>query len=76
MNEKIDYNELPVLCCKEHLHLSIKCDDATSAAEEGKLTDEYRYCEKCGSVNIISLPFKEWEAKYEEKYGLKYLEDN
>lgn len=56
-----DYNEEPVLFCKECLSLKVK--------NYGDID----YCEECGSTEIESSDIHTWEEKYKERYKKEYL---
>jgi len=72
----INYNKLPVIVCRQCLSIAIKCDDAIEPANEETSSDEYRYCMDCGSIETYKLSFNTWETRFEERYGLKFLELN
>lgn len=72
----MDYNKLPVITCKKCFSINIWCDSSTEPAEEGKHSDEYRYCRECGSVEVMNMAFETWEDKYERAYGKKFIEQN
>ena len=75
MKDKPNYNRLPILHCKRCLKPTIKCDSAILPADEGKYTDEFRYCTNCGSVEVGLMNFYKWEQLYKDTFGLSYLED-
>lgn len=63
--EKIDYNSIPVLYCKNCLSLKIR---NVSSIEDSD------YCDECGSLNIEKTTIDEWEKLYINRYGHKYIE--
>lgn len=72
---KRDYNKVPMLVCAKCLSPAIKCEDASEPWEEGTYSDEYKYCMDCGSVSTLIFTPATWERKYQEMYGLTYLEN-
>lgn len=70
-----NYNKTAVFYCKNCLGIAIKCDDAKEPAEEGKSSDEFKYCADCGGVSIGIMNFYKWEQLYKDTHGLSYLED-
>ena len=63
---KDEYNSQPVLYCKRCLSLKIL---NISSMEDSD------YCDDCGSPDIGECSISEWEEKYKNKYGHKYLEE-
>lgn len=61
-----DYNEQPVLYCKQCLSLKIRNIPSI---------DDSDYCDECGSTNIQECSIEEWENLYKNRYGHKYLEE-
>lgn len=64
MNDSRDneYNQEPVLFCKDCLSLNI-----------GGVSN-VDYCNNCGSTSIESLSIFQWKALYRNAYGSDYLE--
>lgn len=60
---KSEYNKEPVYFCSKCLSLRIL---TIGKAQEN-------YCDSCGSMKISSSSFEEWENKYINKYGHKYV---
>jgi len=58
------YDEEPVVCCADCLSLKIRSFD-----DEGS----YLFCDDCGSTDTITLSIEEWEKRYEELYGKKFI---
>ena len=75
MTEEINYNKIPVFYCKKCLSLAVYCEDADEPSEEGKNTNELKYCLDCGEHNIGTTTINVWERLYQEKYGVKYLDE-
>ena len=45
--------------------------------EDNKVTGEiegFEYCDECGSTNIETCSIEEWENKYKEKTGYRFLD--
>lgn len=61
-----NYNDEPVFYCKHCLSLKIR---------DVGLPD-LLYCDDCGSTDVESTSIEEWERKYKEKYGFKFLDKN
>lgn len=59
------YNNEPVYYCTRCLSLKIMSVPGM---------DNSDYCEDCGGADIASCTIEEWEKKYEEKYGHKFIE--
>lgn len=64
--EQPNYNDEPVLYCRHCLSLRI--------ISVPKLEDS-DFCDVCGNTNIDSCSIQQWEQKYINKYGHKYLEN-
>lgn len=60
-NSKVDYNEEPVIYCKNCLSLKIMNFDGVAD-----------YCDKCGCTNTDSTDIESWEKMYINKYGEPY----
>ncbi len=60
-NQKVDYNDEPVIYCKHCLSLAIRTIDGTD------------YCDKCGSTDLEQANIFDWEKMYGQKYGGNYL---
>lgn len=63
---KSEYNKEPVYFCSKCLSLRVLTIGKT----------EECYCDSCGSMKINSSSFQEWEDKYINKYGHKYVNTN
>lgn len=61
---KEDYNNIPVLYCKECLSLKIM---GVAGMEEAC------YCDKCGCTDIEQTSIEEWDKLYRAKHGFSYL---
>lgn len=59
--EKINYNDIPVVFCKHCLSLRVESLDGID------------YCGDCGSSETGSTHISEWERMYEYRYGRNYL---
>lgn len=57
-----DYNEEPVVYCKNCLSLNIRVLDSNT-----------NYCDCCGNVETEEIDIYSWEKLYEDKYGVKFL---
>jgi hypothetical protein len=75
MTDKINYNKVPVFYCKKCLSLSVFSEDAEEPSEEGRTTDEFKYCLNCGEHHIGITTISVWDTMYQEKYGIKYLNE-
>jgi hypothetical protein len=62
--QKAEYNKEPVYYCKHCLSLNIR----------GVSEMNLDYCDDCGSTEIESCLINEWEDKYYQRFGHKYLE--
>lgn len=60
------YNNEKVFCCTHCLSLRIRGVPNS---------DDYNYCDSCGTTDIASCSIQEWEELYKQKYGHKYLEN-
>ena len=59
---KEEYDKEPVFYCKDCLSLcSLPLEEVLD------------YCDDCGSTNIGETDIHTWEAMYEKKYGIKFL---
>lgn len=63
-NQEVKYNDIPVKYCNRCLSLAIV-----------GLEDDMEYCDKCGGIIIDEAHISEWEKKYQEKYGIKLLNE-
>lgn len=61
---KEEYNKEPVHYCTRCLSLAQKS------------FSDYYYCDNCGCTNSESSSIEEWENKYVNMYGHKFIEDN
>ena len=61
LNNKEDYNQIPIHYCEHCLSIKILTFDDKS------------FCDICGSMDIEQTQIEEWEEKYKEKYGKKFL---
>ena len=59
------YNKEPVYYCKSCLSLKIR--NIVSMEDSD-------YCDECGSTNIETCSIEEWEDKYKEKTGHRFLD--
>lgn len=59
-----EYNKEPIFYCANCLSLKVRCE-----------IPGFEYCDECGSTNIESCSIKEWENKYIEKTGHKFLDE-
>lgn len=59
-----DYNSDPIFYCADCLSLRIR----------GEI-EGFEYCDHCGSTNIESCPIEDWENKYKEKTGHRFLDE-
>lgn len=64
--EKNEYNEEPVLYCKNCLSIRIRNIEKIENSD---------YCDDCGSTDIAECSIEEWENLYKSRYGHKYLEN-
>ena len=62
---KEDYNKEPVFYCAQCLSLRIKSVPMMEGMD---------YCDECNSTNIEESSIEEWEARYKERYGHRFLE--
>jgi hypothetical protein len=67
-NEEIDYNEEPVHYCSHCLYLG-----NPSIAPFNYNNKPLEFCPYCGSTDFNDSHIFDWEKKFEEKYGIKYL---
>lgn len=66
MGEVEEYNKEPIYYCSKCLSLKIK--------GIGK-TNDFDYCDECGSTSIEKTNIEEWEKLYVQRHGHKYLEE-
>lgn len=59
--EKINYNDIPVLYCTKCLSLKIKG------------VGDLDYCANCGATDIDKAHIKYWDSLYVEKYGKHFI---
>lgn len=59
----LEYDNQPVLYCSQCLSIRIREVDNTD------------YCDKCGSTDIKEANIHDWEKMYEQRYGIKYLNE-
>lgn len=57
-----DYNDEPVFYCNGCLSLRVVSEFGLD------------YCDSCGSTDIVSSSFEEWEERYSRKYGKKFCQ--
>lgn len=60
---KTDFNDEPVTYCSHCLSLAIRTVDDTD------------FCDRCGGTEVQTAHIHEWETMYEQKYGIKFLND-
>lgn len=67
MNDSKDneYNQIPVVFCKDCLSLDI-----------GGLDIGVDYCNKCGSTTIEEMDIFKWRQLYRNAYGRDFLESS
>lgn len=58
---KNEYDEIPVFFCNDCLSLAVL------------RIDRYNYCKHCGSTDIGVTMIDDWEKRYKQKYGKKFL---
>jgi len=61
---KMDELEDPVFYCQHCLNLKIMQAEKTNQC----------YCGVCGNLDILLTDISDWETKYINRYGKKYLE--
>lgn len=59
------YNSIPVYYCQHCLSLKIKSVEGIPHSE---------YCCECGSTNIDKTDIEDWDIKYQNRYGYKFLD--
>lgn len=60
-----DYDQIPVLYCKNCLSLKIR---------NIPVVEDSDYCDDCGSTDTGECLIEEWETLYKSRYGHKYLD--
>lgn len=65
MGNKEEYNNEPVFYCAQCLSLKIR---------HIQHMDNSEYCDECGSTDIRKAHISEWENMYQQKYGIKFIE--
>lgn len=66
-SKQLEYNSIPVHYCKHCLSLRIKGLEST---------EEFDYCDECGSLDIGQCSIEEWEELYKKAHnGRRYIED-
>ena len=58
MENKEDYNNIPVYYCKRCLSLRVLT-----------LTESMDYCDECGCTDIATTDINTWESLYLKKYN-------
>ena len=61
-----DYDSEPVRYCVNCYSLKVKYNDML----------DFEYCGDCGCSDIAESSIKEWESKYEARYGHRFAEKN
>lgn len=62
--DDIGYDDIPVHYCRECLSLRVmRIHERSDAC----------FCDDCGSTDIASASFEEWEERYKDKYGDMFL---
>ncbi len=67
LTAKENSNNEPITFCKTCLSISIKI------IELNDTNNEFDYCIDCSNTDLDSCHISEWEDKYEEKYGERFL---
>lgn len=70
------YDTIPVIYCKSCLSIKIKnclSNIDTYPQVEGK-TNEYDYCDNCGSTDLGTCSIHEYQEMYKQRYGHYPLE--
>ena len=65
MSNKEEYNDIPVHFCRSCLSLAIMRMESEIPVDE--------YCNKCTSTDIGVATLDEWDAMYEKKYKVKFI---
>ena len=60
-SEKIDYNSIPVVYCKECLSLKIRI-----------LDENLDHCDECGSTETEQTDIQSWLKMYKNRYGKNF----
>jgi len=61
MKDTEEFNDIPVLYCKNCLSLKVIEDEVSGD-----------YCPECGCADIGEAHIEEWLALYKEKYGTNF----
>jgi len=69
-----DYNNVPICTCKVCLGIKIKTVELDTPNPEDGSTS-VSYCANCTSTELEDMHITEWEDKYVEKYGKKFLDE-
>jgi len=69
MEEKFDYNSIPVEFC------SIATCCSLSIVEEGEDDTKEVFCKTCGGTKITKAPLATWEHYYFMAHGKKFLDE-
>ena len=59
MEEKVNYNDIPVYYCKHCLSLLVKCDAPID------------YCDNCSSTDIGCCSLEEYDTMHLKRFGRK-----
>lgn len=62
LSEVNNFNEDPVFYCSHCLSLKVR------------QVNGVEFCDKCSSTDIETSSIEDWEKKYMEKYGHKFVE--
>lgn len=63
--DRDSYDEEPVYYCRRCLSLRI--------GQVPMVTDK-SYCEDCGTIDIATTSFEQWDEMYVERYGHHFME--
>lgn len=63
--QNTDYNDEPVTYCSKCYSLNIRYEDSIGMD----------CCGECGCTDFLTSNYEEWEKKFKERYGHKYLEE-
>lgn len=70
ITKKQDYNNVPIFFCKSCIKIKIKEVDLNKSKGT-----KVSYCGDCGSTDIDESHITEWEERYVDRYGKKFLNE-
>ncbi len=76
VTQKQDYNNVPVAYCKTCLSLAVVEVNLSSSVATDDTIPKICYCSKCSNTEVEEAHITEWEEKYEQRFGKKFLDED